>query len=181
MMNRKDKNFKIAFGGVITALSIVIMFLTGIIPTMTYALPAVSGALLMAVVIEIGPKFAGIVYAAVAFLSFIVVADKEAAVMYAMFFGYYPIIKSFIEKKLNKALSWLVKYIIFNVSVIFSYFIVTKLLCITYDDMGAFGNFFLPVLLLLANFVFAIYDIALTRLVSAYLMCWRKKVKRMFK
>ncbi len=181
MMNRKDKNFKVAFGGVIAGLSIVIMFLTGIIPTLTYAMPAVSGALLMAVVIENGPKFAGVVYAAVAFLSFIVVGDKEAAVMYAMFFGYYPIIKSFIEKKLNKTLSWIVKYIIFNISVIFSYFIVTKLLCITYDDMGAFGDFFLPVLLLLANIVFAIYDIALTRLVTAYLMRWRKNIRRMFK
>lgn len=180
-MSRKNKNFKVAFGGVIAGLSIVIMFLTGIIPTLTYAMPAVSGALLMAVVIELGSKFAGLVYAAVAALSLIVVADKEAAVMYAMFFGYYPIIKGFIENKFNKVLSWIIKYIIFNTAIIISYFIVTKLLGIPFDDMGVLGDLFLPVLLILANVVFAIYDIALTRLVSAYIISWRKIVRRMFK
>lgn len=69
------------------ALSIVFMFSTGIIPTLTYAIPALCGALLMAVVIELGSVFAGAIYIAVSILSLLVVADKEAAVMYAAFLG----------------------------------------------------------------------------------------------
>lgn len=181
MNSRKDKNFKIAFGGVTSALSLTIMFLTGLIPTLTYAMPAISGALLMMLAIEINPKFAGAVYMSVSILSFLVVADKEAAVMYALFFGYYPIIKGFIEKNTKAVFSWIIKYIIFNIAVISSYFIVTRLLGIGFDDMGLFGKYALPALLALANIVFAVYDIALTRLVSMYLYSWQKYVKRMFK
>ena len=181
MNNIKEKNFKIAFGGITSALSLTIMFLTGLIPTLTYAMPAVSGALLMMLVIEINPKFAGAVYLSVSILSLLIVADKEAAVMYAIFFGYYPIIKGFIEKKTNTVVSWIIKYAIFNIAVICSYFIVTRILGIGFDDMGLFGKYAMPALLAMANIVFAIYDIALTRIITAYLISWQKYVKRMFK
>ena len=181
MRKNKERSFKAAFGGIIAALSIVLMFLTGIIPTLTYAIPAICGALLMAIVIEITSRFAGLVYVAVSILSLLMVADKEAAVMYAAFFGYYPIIKSFIEKKTNNGLSWIIKYAIFNVSMIASYFVVSKVFMITFDDIDSFGKFAMPLLLFLGNIVFAVYDIALTRLVTAYMMSWRKYIKRVFK
>lgn len=181
MNNSKFNSFKVAFGGVISALSIVLMFSTGIFSTLTYAVPAVAGALLILIVIEISPKFAGAVYFAVAVLSLLVVADKEAAVMYAMFFGYYPIIKGFIEKHLKNVLSWIIKFAVFNVSVISAYFVVSKVFMISFDDLESFGKWALPIFLILCNIVFALYDIALTRLISAYLFSWRKYVRRMFK
>lgn len=181
MRDNKIRSFKAAFGGIIAALSIVFMFSTGIIPTLTYAIPALSGALLMAVVIEISPAFAGAIYLAVSILSLLVVADKEAAVMYVAFFGYYPIIKSFIERKTNKTISWIIKYIIFNISMVASYFVVAKVFMISFDDIEFLGKWALPGLLFVGNLVFALYDVALTRLVTAYLIRWQKYVKRVFK
>lgn len=181
MRDNKFRSFKVAFGGIIAALSIVLMFSTGLIPTLTYAIPAIAGALLMTIVIEISPVFAGAIYIAVSILSLLIVADKEAAVMYAAFFGYYPIIKSFIEKHTNKTLSWIIKYFLFNIAMISSYFVVAKIFMITFDDIDFLGKFALPILLLAGNIVFALYDIALTRLVTAYLIGWRKYVKRVFK
>lgn len=181
MITKKIKSFKVAFGGIVTGVSIVIMFLTGVIPTLTYALPAIAGALLIAVSIEIGPKFAGVVYFAVSVLSLLVVADKEAAVMYAAFFGYYPIVKGIIEKKTNGTVSWIIKYIIFNISVISAFFIVSKVFMISYEEVEFLGKYSLPVLLLIGNIVFAFYDIALTRILSVYIYNWRKHIKRMFK
>lgn len=181
MRDNKIRSFKAAFGGIIAALSIVLMFSTGIIPTLTYAIPAISGALLMAVVIEITPAFAGAIYLAVSILSLLVVADKEAAVMYVAFFGYYPIIKSFIERKTTKTISWIIKYIIFNISMIASYFVVSKVFMISFDDIEFLGKWALPGLLLVGNVVFALYDVALTRLVTAYLIRWQKYIKRVFK
>lgn len=181
-MNKiKFNSFKVALGGIIAALSVALMFMTGIIPTLTYAIPAIAGGLLIAIVIEIGPKFACAVYVAVSVLSLLVVADKEAAVMYTAFFGYYPIVKGFIEKKMNGAVSWIVKYIIFNVSVVSAYFIVSKVFMVPYDDFDFLGKFALPLLLLMCNVVFAFYDVALTRVLSAYIFKWRKYVKRVFK
>ena len=181
MRDNKFRSFKVAFGGVVAALSVMLMLSTGLIPTLTYAIPAIVGALLMTVVIEISPVFAGAIYVAISILSLLVVADKEAAVMYAAFFGYYPIIKSFIERKTGKIVSWVIKYIIFNISMIASYFVVAKIFMITFDDIEFLGKFALPALLFVGNIVFALYDIALTRLVTAYLIVWRKYVKRVFK
>ena len=181
-MNKKKFNsFKVALGGVISALSIVLMFLTGVIATLTYAIPAIAGAFLILIVIEISPKFATSVYVAVSILSLLVVADKEAAVMYAMFFGYYPILKGFIERKLNDIYAWVVKYVVFNIAVISAYFVVSKLFMISFDDIDFLGKFALPLLLLICNIVFALYDIALTRLLSSYIYNWRKYIKRVFK
>ncbi len=181
MNNTKFNSFKVAFGGIITAISIVLMFSTGIFYSLTYAIPAIAGALLIMIVIEISPKFACAVYVAVSVLSLLIVADKEAAVMYAAFFGYYPIIKGFIEKKFNKTLLWIIKYIVFNLAVISAYFIVSKVFLISFEDIEFLGEFVLPFFLFFGNIVFFFYDIALTRLLSAYLYSWRKYVKRMFK
>ena len=53
-MNKKKSNsFKVALGGVISALSIVLMFSTGLISTLTYAIPAMAGMLLIVISIEI--------------------------------------------------------------------------------------------------------------------------------
>lgn len=180
-MNMKYRSFKVALGGIIASLSIVLMLLTGLIPVLTYAVPAICGALLMMLVIELGPKFALSVYAAVAILSMLMVADKEAAVMYAAFFGYYPVLKGFLEKHLKKILCWIMKYIVFNITMIVSYFIVSRVLGITFSDMDSFGEFAMPILLAAGNVVFALYDVALTRLVTAYLFRWQKHIKKLFK
>ena len=54
-----SKSGKIALGGLLTALGVVLMFLTGLIPIGTYALPAIAGVLLIVAVIEIGAKWRG--------------------------------------------------------------------------------------------------------------------------
>ena len=45
---------KVALGGMVTALSLVLMFLTGVFPFATFALPGIAGLLLIMVVIEMG-------------------------------------------------------------------------------------------------------------------------------
>ena len=81
MTQNSKKSSKTAVGGVITALSIVLMFLTSVIPTLTYALPAAAGFLITLIVIEIDKKWALGVYVAVSLLSVLLIADKEAAVI----------------------------------------------------------------------------------------------------
>ena len=181
MRTNKVKSVKVAMGGILAALSVIFMFFTSIFPSMTYAAPAVCGALLMVSVIEISSWFSLIIYAVVGFLSIFLVADKEAAIMYLLFFGYYPIIKGTIEGKLSLIPSWICKYIIFNIGVIVSYFICSKFLGIEYDEIGNFGKMSVIILLIMGNIIFAIYDLALTRLVSVYLRHWQKYVKRLFR
>lgn len=181
MNNRKKLSFKVALGGVIAALSLLLMLVAGVTTSLVYAIPMITGAFLMVLVIEFGAGFAGMEYVAVSIISMLLLGNKEAAIMYVVFFGYYPIIKSFIEKHIGKVLSWIIKYAIFNVSMIIAYFVVSKIFMISFDDMEMFGKFAMPILLFVGNILFILYDIMLTRLVTLYIYKWQKYVKRVFK
>ena len=60
---------KVALGGMVTALSIVLMFFTGIFPFAMFALPGIAGVLLVLIVMELGRKYALVVYIGVSILS----------------------------------------------------------------------------------------------------------------
>lgn len=163
------------------ALSLVLMISVAIIPFLTYALPAVAGALIVFVVIEIDKRWAFGVYATVAILGILLVPDKEVAVMYLAFFGYYPIAKALLEKHLPIALAWLIKILLFNGTIALSYVLMIKLMGITVDEIETYGAVAVPMLLGLGSFAFVIYDITLTKLVTLYMIKWRKYFKRYFK
>ncbi len=179
--DRKKLTFKVALGGITAALSLVLMMVAGVTTTLVYAIPMIVGAFLMVLVVEFGAGFAGLVYVAVSIISMLVLGNKEAAIMYVAFFGYYPIIKSFLEKYMKKVLCWIVKYVIFNISMVVAYFVVSKIFMISFDDVEELGKYALQILLGAGNILFAMYDIMLTRIVSVYVYKWRKSVKRVFK
>ena len=181
MNKRKELSFKVALGGVIAAVSLVLMIISGITISLEYAIPMITGALLMVLVVEFSKGFASVIYIAVSILSLLILGNKEPAVMYLMFFGYYPIIKSILEKHLKKISCWIVKYLVFNLSMVASYFVVTKIFMIPFDDMDSFGKFGLLLLLFAGNVIFPLYDVLLTRLVSIYIYKWQKHIKRVFK
>ncbi len=160
------------------ALGLVLMFMTALIPFGTYAFPTFAGILTVVIVIEIGYGYAVAVYAATAILSFLLVPDKEAALMYAIFFGFYPILKGLIERLPNKPAQYALKLVLFNACVIAAFFIAVNLLSIPEDSYYLFGLNMPLIFLLLGNVFFVIYDICVTRLVTVYLLKWRKKLNK---
>lgn len=171
-------SFKVALGGAVAALGLVLMFMTALIPFGTYAFPTFAGILTVVIVIEIGYGYAVAVYAATAILSFLLVPDKEAALMYAIFFGFYPILKGLIERLPNKPAQYALKLVLFNACVIAAFFIAVNLLSIPEDSYYLFGLNMPLIFLLLGNVFFVIYDICVTRLVTVYLLKWRKKLNK---
>ena len=110
-----NRTIRVAFCGVAAALEIVLLFLTNLVPTATIALPALAGVLLMAVVMEIGAKWSWAVFGISSVLAFFLLSDKEAFLMYLLFFGYYPTLKAAIENRFpSKAISWVIKLLVFN-------------------------------------------------------------------
>jgi hypothetical protein len=178
MRDNKLRSFKAAFGGIIAALSIVFMFSTGIIPTLTYAIPAICGALLMAIVIEINPAFASAIYVAVSILSLLVVADKEAALLFAIFLGYYPTVKGLIERLKSKVWQYVIKFLLFNATMIGAFYIGTSLLSIPKESFNIFGVYLPWLFLIIGNVVFVIYDLCITRLVTIYLIKWHNRLNK---
>ena len=90
MKQEMKKTSKIALSAVFAALSVALMALVSIIPNLELALPAISGLFVAVIVIEVDKKWALGVWAAVSLLSLTVVPNKESAIIYTVFFGYYP-------------------------------------------------------------------------------------------
>lgn len=172
---------KCAIGGIVAALSLVLMISVAIIPFMTYALPAAAGVLIIFIVVEIDKKWAFGVYATVAILGMLLVPEKEVAMMYLAFFGYYPIIKSVIESKFPLVIEWIIKIVLFAGTMAAAYFLMIKFMGVTIDETEEFGMLAYPLLLGMGTFAFIVYDIALTKLITLYLKKWQRHFKRYFK
>ncbi|MDL2233588.1 hypothetical protein LJC63_08455 [Ruminococcaceae bacterium OttesenSCG-928-L11] len=163
-----------------SALCLLLMFLSGMVPFSTYALPALAGAMLVAVVIEVGRKVALMVYVSVAVLSLFVVPDREAAMMFIAFFGYYPILKGWIETLRSRVLEYIVKFSLFNVTIVAAYLAMTFLMGMpsVVEDMGDFGRYSALILLFFGNIVFFMYDIALTKYITLYVRWFKPRFLR---
>ncbi len=172
---------KIAFAGVICCLSLACMLLT-IIPTMEIGLPALAGGILVLPTIELGKRYGFLCYGATAFLSLLIAPSLEAKVLFVLFLGYYPVLKALIERKGPPVLQWVVKLMLFNITVCVAYWLLIKVFtAVVTDDVALFGVYLPVVLLLLGNVVFVVYDIALTRVISVYLRFMQPRLRKMFR
>lgn len=155
------------------------MLMTGLFPFAEFALPAIAGTLLCSLVIEINKKTALIAYAAVAIISLIIVPNKEAALFFLCFFGYYPILKSLLEKTKSRITEWFFKLLIFNITICTAYFIIINIFGLTELTEGISIGLNLASLALLAvgNIIFIIFDIALSGVIFKYTDTIRPKLK----
>lgn len=171
-MNRKT--LYIAVGGVVSALSMVILFLTGIVPESEIALPTIAGLLLIPVVIEAGPRWAFLIFASVSLLSFFFCPSKLAAVYYILFFGYYPVVKRYIEMLPGKPLRWILKYALFDASMAAA---IGLTILIGGMPKEFNSTWYIVFLIAVFNITFLVYDFALTRMIVLYVYKIRKKFK----
>ena len=163
-----NKSVRDAFCGIVAALGTVLMFLTGLISIGTYAFPALAGVLNIVIVIEMGTRLAWPVYAATSILSVLVAGDKEAAMLFVLFFGYYPIIKAVLERTGKKALAYVLKFVIFNAAMILGFFLAIRLLGVP-EESFTFAGIYLPwIFLVLGNLAFLLYDYVISGLVVTY-------------
>ncbi len=172
---------RIALCGMMGALSVTCLLLT-VFPFATYALPALASMFLFPVVIECGRRHGLLVYAATAILAVLLAPDLEAKVLYATFFGYYPILKS-VAEPCGKMAEWALKLGVFNVAVLGTYFVLTRL-GLSLQEF-AIGNLPLGAVLvgfwLAGNVIFVLYDIALTRALSLYFVRFQPLLRRLFR
>ena len=177
---------KTAIGGMSVALSVIILLPTAL-EIFVYALPAMAGMLTMFCVIELGKTWAFGVYFASSAIGLLLVPNKEAVVMYVAFFGYYPIIKAILESKLPRVPEYIIKFAVFNVSVLIAYVLLIKVFGMPFDEVMGIGDnatwskFAVPIMLALGNIVFIVYDLALTRIATVYIRIWQKKFRKMFR
>ncbi|MBE6852645.1 MAG: hypothetical protein E7505_04130 [Ruminococcus sp.] len=163
-------SYKVALGGVISSLCLLCMFLTGIFPVLYITLPMIAGILMMIMSVEITPSWAFLTYAATGTLAVFVTFDKEAALLYIMLFGHYPIIKQYIDSLKPGLIRFIVKTAVFNVCILSEFMITVKLLGITefYEQLVTKGKAFSIAILLIINAICFLYDYSLESMLLIY-------------
>ena len=117
MRGHHDESRRIALAGVFGALSLTFMLVGGILPLATFAAPAIAGILIMPVAIEFGRKTGWLLYAAIGLLSLLLVSDREMSLIFLFFFGFYPLLKTNIERLRTHTARILVKFDVFNLCI----------------------------------------------------------------
>jgi hypothetical protein len=158
-----------------SALSVVLLYFGSLFELLDISMAVIASLACVIAVIEYGKSAPWAIYAVTSVLSVILLPDKTPAAFYAIFFGFYPILKEKFEKR-PKVLSWLLKEVTFNICLVVMavavYFIST-----TGDNSLLKNPIMLATTALLAEVVFVLYDIALTRLISFYIIKLRHRFK----
>lgn len=166
----REKSYKTALSGVLSALALAVMFLGGIIPFATYVSPVLASLCVLVVFAEQGLRQSLIMYAAVSVLSVLLSPDKEAALIFTVFFGYYPVIRSRIEVLRSKTVKLLLKLLIFNAAVIGLYCVIILLFPIpsVVSDFEGMSAAIIAVLVIGGNLTFLLYDKMISRVQILY-------------
>lgn len=171
-------SYRVALGGIVSAFCLMGMFLTGIFPLLYLVLPMISGILLLIIVEEVSTQWAWVTYIAVGLLSLFVTYDKEAALIFMMFFGCYPILQKYINRIPSKIVKILVKLLFFNGSILCYFHLNVYLfgmedLIETFAEIGKYGGI---ITLVCLNPFFLMYDSSLENLCLLYRMYLRPRI-----
>lgn len=174
------KNSKvIAYSGVATALSVVMLFLGSIFWVLGYTMPLVASLVMIILLDSISQKSALLTFISTSIISFILLNDKECVLLYVLFFGYYPLIRDKINYIKPKFLSYLLKFITFNAAMVLTQVLCVYVFGIPFDDM--FGKWGIVLFVLCLNLVFVVFDKLYTLLLKLYRIKLKKKVEKYIK
>lgn len=168
----------ITLGGILVAISIVLLYLTSLIPTNTLTLLTLLSFIPPIALMEKGVKTAVLVYICSSIGSLLFV-PFNITLLYILFFGIYGIIKGFIERLNKSFLEIVLKLLFFNAIFLILLLSIRNILGIdlqnnlakllsyfTSKSLSSTSGFL--ILCLIMQPVFLIYDYALTLLVGYY-------------
>ena len=164
----------ITLSAMLSALGVVLLSLGSLIEVLDITNAVLASMLCIYAVIEMGGAYPWMIWLVTSTLGLLLLPVKTPAVFYALFAGFYPIVKEKLEK-LKRPLSDLFKLVVFHVCLGGIVLVMTLFIP---NALGLEDAKWMPVVLYLMSLaVFVLYDIALTRLISFYLIRLRKRFR----
>lgn len=163
-----NKASNMSKGGLFTALTIIFLYISSIVPINRFYLLGLAACIIPLSIISTNVKNSVLVYVSSSLLS-LVFNFRGSAIAYIIFFGAYGFIKYYVEKLRKTPLEFVLKLSFFNFCLYLMYFLY-KLFSYELPSIS------LPIYyaLIIFQFVFIIYDYALTMFISYA----NKKVKK---
>ena len=153
----------------LTALTIVILYLNLLLPISTISILTLASALIPVALIRGSIKSSVLVYISSSIIGFFIL-PINIVLLYILFFGFYGIVKYFIEKINKLPVEIILKLIFFNIVLVLSIFVFNSFVAIEITKLP------IGLLFVVAQPVFLIYDYALSLLISFYLDRIHKRV-----
>lgn len=162
----------IAFCSMLSALSVVFMLIGIIFPTFDLAAATLASFSVILAVCELGKGYAFGVYAASSVLAIIISPQNSAAIFYAAFIGYYPLIKSIIEVRIHRRIPAIaLKILCFNAALAIMLFVAVKFL-----SFEEFIGWYAVGFIVMAQVAFILYDIVLSKGILMYCRVLRQRL-----
>ena len=176
-MNRKGQSAKktrfIAISAILCSLGALLLYLGSVIEILDLTAGAIASLLVVMAVIEMGGKWPYLIWLVTSALSLILLPNKFIALFYLLFYGAYPILKSKIEK-LNSIVSWVLKLVMFNASLAIVIFVTMKVVTLANQNPDLA---FTWTVFAVSNFTFVLFDVALSKLITLYLLKLRHSLR----
>ncbi len=172
MQKSRKRTRRLAISAILSALGVVILYLGALIEVLDLSVAVIASFLCVLAVLEMGGAWPWLIYAVTSILSLVLLPLKTAAIVFVVFAGYYPIVKAYYER-LSRVLSWVLKLVHFGVALTVLVLVSRFLL----PDPITEKPLFLVVIYLVGTFVFVLYDVALTRVISLYLFKLRDRLR----
>ena len=174
-MKRKDRHASIkrlTVCAMLTALGVIFLGIGALIEVLDISMAVIASICVIIPIIEYGKGAPWMVYAAISVLSLLILPSKFPAALFALFAGFYPILKEKLERK-NAVIRWILKELIFNISL--------AIIILLYFFLFFKGTVQVPwmiaVAIVLAELVFILYDKAISKLITIYVMEFRHRFK----
>lgn len=155
---------KIALAGIFAALCLMFLFVGSLFQTLDLSAAAMASIVVLVAMIELNKSWALGVYAVASLLSLLLLPYKSAAAVFALFAGFYPILKAPLNSIKPKWLSYVARIACFNILLTVLIYVSSNLLGIEEEYLN-FGW----IIYGLCNITFIVYDLALERVSVLYI------------
>lgn len=158
---------RIAYGGVLLALNIILLMLTNIIPINTLFLMGLASLPISIVIMEWGSKMGAVFYIGSVILSFIVMGNKAQYILYIFTFGIYGLVKYVIERYESIYVEYMLKLLFANMVAIILCYLLNAFVLVPIN----------LILIIIFQIVFIIYDY----MYSCFIDYYNDKIRRILK
>lgn len=175
----KNPSYRVALAGIFAGLCVVTLFLGSALPFSTFITPGLAGLFIALAASETGLGVGALLYASVAAAAFLLVPDKEVALLFATFWGFYPALKPHIDRLQNKGLQLFIKVLLLNLGMGIFLLLMFLFFPVYIEGFAGELHWILAVgFALLINGTFFVYDRALSAVFLLYKRMIRPRVEK---
>ena len=164
------KTHKMVMSAVLSALSVAGIYISSFTP-LDLTVIALTSVCIFFAVIELGGRYALLIYAVTGILVTFLLPDKSTALIYVMVVGWYPMAKVVFERY-HYVVAWALKLSAFNTALLAAIVVTVYILHIPDDDTLALKI----ATILLANVTFVMCDLLATKLIQLYMVKVRPRL-----